>query len=167
MTDYNVFGIDIAGCHHGYDSNNPKPNGLDKLLFREVLFFKKVLIGGYAWDGAFEKVEGCSIDGLFEKYDKIHLIPYDDYTIYGKKPDTIIISNDNEYYDLIERSDIYFGNVRLCHSICCHVLGFGDTNENERRISKEQMIELINLRDSLLAQNRIDGNFYLSKNCCS
>jgi hypothetical protein len=153
MQDACVFGIDISGCHHKNDSITISGHGIDKLLFKETLFLKKG-----------ELVEGCENDGLFKKYDKMILIPYDDYTISGKKPKTIIFTNDLEYQDLMDNPDIYFGNMQLCSSNCCQVLGFKSSNS---RISKTQMMELISLRDSLLAQDRIEGSFYLSNDCCS
>jgi hypothetical protein len=141
-----VFGIKIRDCN-GDESDSIK------LLYKEEKYYRNGKL-----------VENTNEFCIDDENCEIHLIPYDDYLIDGKKPEIKIIKNDEEYY-LIQRDNrAYFGNISLCESTCSQVLGFKAGIDG---ISLKQMAELIDLRNKLFAQKRIKGNFYFGCDCCS
>ena len=144
-----VFGIEICANHESDDD-------LIKLLFKNVKFYK-----------AGEEIKLlCKFELDFKEYDEIHYIQYDDYLIDGKKPETIVVEDEDQYYDIMNEHRITFGPIKLVMSICNKVLGYV-TKDDPHNISTDDMVALLSLRNKLFNQGRIKGNFFFGGDCCS
>ena len=105
-----------------------------------------------------------------ERYDEVHFIPYDDYLVNSKKPEIIIIK-DNDEYDYMfwkfnqdeDEYDICFGNWPLYIDMHdCWNIFIGIFSDGFGFISCEEIKELMDLNDILVKQNRIKGGFICS-----
>ena len=101
-----------------------------------------------------------------ESCDEIHFIPYDDYLINDKSPLPIIATPDN-FDNIICSSGISFSKYIKYHSTGCNaILGF-DLERKDVSISSKHMKKLLDLRNKLFEEGRINGRFFFGHDCCS
>lgn len=141
-----LFGIEISRAHN--------IKGCVRLLFSEVIHYKQGNI-----------VDFDGIDQDFDSCDEIRVVPYDDYLIDGEKPHPVVFKNFDNVSDYFY-SNICFNDIKYECSACNVVLGFKVENKNINTSSKH-MKKLLNLRDRLYKENRINGKFFFGNDCCS
>jgi hypothetical protein len=130
-----------------------------KLLYKNVNFYKNgKLVEEYDLNLKFD-----------EKYDEVHFIPYDDYLVNNKKPETIIIKNEDEYDDMLYSFDddsdneISFEDWTLfIQRDDCWNIFIGICSDGFGFLTCKEMKELMDLHDKLLKQGRIKGDFVCS-----
>jgi hypothetical protein len=132
-------------------------NDLIKLLFKDIKFYKNGKLA-----------EKYDLNLKFDKrYDEVHFIPYDDYLVNDKNPETIIIKNEDEYDDMLYRLDdndeiSFEGWDLFIQRDNCWNIFIGISSDGFSFITCKEMKELMDLHDKLLKQDRINGEFVCS-----